>query len=475
MKNNSTLIYKVFLVIGDFVALIGAFSLAYIFRVSLDHQRITTPITALHYLETFLVIMPFFILLFSLIGLYNKDIYEQRLKELGRLIVGCFIGVLFIISYGYLADHPIFPAKLVIAYGLLIAVAFELIFRSIARGIRRLLFRFNYGINNVVILGNTRTTKELIGVLANSSKTGYKVVAVVGNIKPLNDQCQIFSSFDEFENQSNLSVHTIIQTELYSDQRLNSAILTFSQENHIEYHFFPGNSNLFVGNLSVEIFHGIPLIEVQQTALIGWGKVIKRLTDLVFGVILLILFSPIMLIIALVIQSTDGRPIFYRQKRLTRYNQTFKVYKFRTLYRKYNAMSPEAAFRKMNRPELISLYRKNGDYLDNDPRIIPIGKFMRKFSLDELPQIINIIRGDISLVGPRALVPEELDIYTKKHLILSVKSGLTGLAQISGRKSITFDERRKLDVYYVQNWTFWSDIVILTKTIWIVITGKGAK
>ncbi len=129
----------------------------------------------------------------------------------------------------------------------------------------------------------------------------------------------------------------------------------------------------------------------------------------------------------------------------------------------------------MGKPELIKKYRDNGDFLPDDPRISGIGKFLRKTSLDELPQLWNVLRGDISLVGPRALVPEELNQYDKKHAILSVKSGLTGLAQISGRRSISFEERRKLDVYYVQNWSFWLDISILIRTLRAVLTGNGAE
>jgi lipopolysaccharide/colanic/teichoic acid biosynthesis glycosyltransferase len=129
----------------------------------------------------------------------------------------------------------------------------------------------------------------------------------------------------------------------------------------------------------------------------------------------------------------------------------------------------------MGRPELIKIYRDNGDHLSQDPRITPFGNFLRATSLDELPQLINVVRGDISMVGPRALIPQELDIYAKKHTILSVKSGLTGLAQVSGRRNISFEERRKLDLFYVQNWSFWLDITILFKTIRVVLDRTGAK
>ena len=182
-----------------------------------------------------------------------------------------------------------------------------------------------------------------------------------------------------------------------------------------------------------------------------------------------------MILTAIAIKLDSSGPVFFRQRRYGFNQQPFDVYKFRTMKQTYSGMTPEKAFAAMGKPELAKLYRENGDFLDSDPRISRIGRLLRTTSLDELPQLFNVLKGDISLVGPRALIPQELNAYEKKHSILSVKSGLTGLAQISGRKNISFDERRKLDVYYVQNWTFWLDISILLRTLRAVINGIGAK
>ena len=141
----------------------------------------------------------------------------------------------------------------------------------------------------------------------------------------------------------------------------------------------------------------------------------------------------------------------------------------------FSGMSPEEAFKKMGKPELIKKYRKNGDYIKNDPRITKIGAFIRKTSLDELPQLFNVIKGDISLVGPRALVPGELRTYGDRSLLLTVKSGLTGLAQVSGRRDISFEERRALDIYYIHNWSLLLDFQILLRTVVVVFKHRGAK
>ena len=129
----------------------------------------------------------------------------------------------------------------------------------------------------------------------------------------------------------------------------------------------------------------------------------------------------------------------------------------------------------MGKPELIKKYRKNGDYIKDDPRVTRIGKFLRKTSFDELPQLFNILKGDISLIGPRALLPDELRDYGDRSLILTVKSGLTGFAQVSGRRDISFEERRALDIYYVRNWSLLLDLSIFFKTIVVVFKGEGAK
>ena len=141
----------------------------------------------------------------------------------------------------------------------------------------------------------------------------------------------------------------------------------------------------------------------------------------------------------------------------------------------FSGLTPEQAFEKMGKPELAEKYRAQGDYLANDPRYTKLGAFLRKTSLDEIPQFFNILKGDISLIGPRALQPAELKTYGDRSLILSVKSGLTGLAQVSGRRDISFNERRALDVYYVQNWSIALDISIFLRTIAAVLKHVGAK
>jgi exopolysaccharide biosynthesis polyprenyl glycosylphosphotransferase len=475
MKNNSSLVYSFSLVVGDFLALVAAFAGAYILRVSISHKPISESVHAVTYLEIFLLVVPFWILIFALMGLYNSTIYEKRFVEAGKLLVGSFLGLLFVAGLAYFSNKPVFPAKLVPIYGFIFAFLFLLIFRNIARAVRSLMFSYDIGITNVLLVGNTPMSFELIDILQDRKTSGYKIMGVVTDKEHAAKRyphLHIFKTMDEaISHLKTRNIHSIVQTELYADPNLNNDLIDFAQQHHIAFRFIPGNSEMFVGNLEVELFkQSLPVVTVHQTALVGWGRIVKRVFDLAVGLPLFVLASPLLLVIT-ILQLFSGGHVFFRQTRLTRFDQSFRVYKFRTVRPEFNGLSPEEAFEKIGKPELIEKYRNNGDQVSNDPRYGKFGNFLRKTSLDELPQLFNVLRGDISLVGPRALIPEELSLFEKRHAILSVKSGLTGLAQVSGRRNISFDERRKLDMFYVQNWSFWLDIVVLVKTLRVVLRG----
>lgn len=471
MKNNASLVYSMVLVLGDFLALLAAFVVAYILRVKVDPRPLIEQIPALTYFYAFLAILPLWILVNAFIGLYNQNIYEKRFSEIGRLFVGSILGILVVIGYDFVSPEELFPARLVPVYALVLGFSFLLLFRTLARIARRMLFKYGVGISNILLVGDTEASEHMAYAMSNTRQTGQKVLGVVGrDFGKFRD----FKSFAEAIEDLTEPIHAIIQTELYKDQDKNNEILQYAQQHHVSYRFVPGNTDLFVGNIAVELFAGsLPVIAVHQTPLIGWGRIVKRIFDFVVGLIAVIVFSPVFILVAVAIKLSDVRePIFFRQTRLTRFNREFRVFKFRSMKRGFNC-SPEEGFRRLGRPDLAREYRANGDYLENDPRVSRIGKFIRSTSIDELPQLFNVIKGDISLVGPRALVPKEINAYKKKHAILSVKSGLTGLAQVSGRKDIDVDERRQLDVYYVQNWSFWNDVVILLKTFRVVISSKS--
>lgn len=479
MKNNSSLIYNLSLVVGDFLALVAAFVAAFVIRGPLSDVPVAHPIAGTTYVHILLALAPFWILFFALLGLYNSSIYEKRFQELGRLLIGSFVGLLFVLAYAYLQNQPIFPSKLVPVYGFILAFVLLVIIRNFFRALKISLFRYDIGITNLLIIGNTKVARELVKSLADRHISGYRIVGVVG-AQGKHDYAHIpqFVDFEEATKKLKASaIHSIVQTELFASAQRNNEIVEFAQTNHISFRFVPGNSELFVGNIAVELFRSsVPVIAVHQTALIGWGRVVKRLSDVLLSLVALVPGLPLMILIGLVMKLTDPfGPVIYKDRRLTRFGTGISVYKFRSHKKRYSGLLPEEAFAAMGRPELSKIYRDNGDYLVKDPRVSRIGRFLRRTSLDELPQLINILKGDISFVGPRALHPSEIGQYEKKDLILAVKSGLTGLAQVSGRREISFEERRKLDLYYVQNWSLWLDLIIIVKTIRVVLNKTGAR
>ncbi len=199
----------------------------------------------------------------------------------------------------------------------------------------------------------------------------------------------------------------------------------------------------------------------------------KRTFDIVFSLFVIIITLPITVPIAIAIKLTDGGSVFYKHTRIGYKGKKFEVIKFRSMYM-------DADKRLKDILENDSKAREEWEKtfkLKNDPRVTPIGKFLRKTSLDELPQFLNVLKGDMSVVGPRPVVEEELKKYYKENaeVYMSVKPGITGYWQVEGRSDIEdYQERVKMDVWYVKNMNFWLDLKIILKTIWVMIKGKGA-
>ncbi len=475
MKNSSSVAYAFVLVVGDFLALLAAFSAAYILRVSLDPRPLVVQVSALDYLTIWALLAPIWLVIFALLGLYRRSVYEYRWREIGGLLAGSVIGIMAVITYQFVTESDVFPARLVAVYGIGLAFLFLILERTILRIGRMVMWRYGVGINRVLIIGGSDIAKNLVKNMNNPKKTGYKIVAIAAkNVTGFKGK--IFENAeDALDNLANLKIHTVVLTGLTSESNLADKALSAAQANHSAFKFIPTHDGILSNNIEVELFQGLPVVSVHQTALTGWGRIIKRLFDIFSSLAAIIILSPLYLLIAFCVWVSDAGSPLFKQKRLSRFGTTINIYKFRSMKKRFSGLSPEEAFAKLGKPELSEKYRTNGDYLKNDPRVTKIGKFLRKSSLDELPQLFNVLKGDISLVGPRALVPQELKNYAFKDLLLSVKSGITGLAQISGRRDISFEERRALDLYYVQNWSFWMDIKILFRTVIDVFTGRGAK
>jgi len=233
--------------------------------------------------------------------------------------------------------------------------------------------------------------------------------------------------------------------------------------------------------MSVSAVSGIPIIELGRTRLSGWGRIWKRFIDVTGSIFFIIFFSPVFLAVSALILLETGHPIFYKNERVGPGGKKFFILKFRSMYKddctgEQFGRSGEKALLKET--ELIREQNaKNGPVykIKNDPRVTPLGRFIRRWSLDELPQFINVLKGEMSLVGPRPHQPREVRNYTKEQRkLLLIKPGITGLAQISGRSDLNFNDESQLDIFYLENWSIWLDFYIMIKTFGVVLFGRGS-
>ena len=467
--------YTLALVIFDVLAILAAFSLAYVLRVQFDSRPLVNQIGAYDFFVTFLQLSPIWILTLWSLGLYNPAVYLKRLTEMGKLLMASFIGVLLLIGYQFVTNEPLFPARLVVAYAGVATFAFLVIGRELLRITRGIAYRFGRGVQRVMIIGSGDITSDIIEELGNTGKSGYKVVATVG-VKCDDKTIACYSALTTaLQDLKRLQIDTIIQTNLYENTTRNQLIMGAAQENHISYSFIPGEAEFYSGKNQIDVFLGYPIIAVHQTPLVGWGEVVKRVFDIVATILTLPVWGAILVVLMILQKLFNPGPVFYKSDRLTRYSKRFKLLKFRSMGAEYGKRDAAAEFRAMGREDLAEEYTKNRKVI-NDPRITRFGRFLRATSLDELPQLINVLRGDLSLVGPRPILPQELKLYKGRGALLhSVKSGLTGLWQVSGRSDLAFDKRVELELYYAQNWSFWLDIKILFKTISVLLFRTGAR
>jgi exopolysaccharide biosynthesis polyprenyl glycosylphosphotransferase len=212
---------------------------------------------------------------------------------------------------------------------------------------------------------------------------------------------------------------------------------------------------------------GLPLLHLEEPQAGEAGGLSKRLFDVVLAGLALVLLSPVLLVVAALVKLHDGGPVLFRQPRIGREGETFQMLKFRSMV--VDAEARLAALRDQNEFDSVLFKMKE------DPRITPLGRVLRRYSIDELPQLVNVLRGEMSLVGPRPPLSSEVDRYADDvHRRLLVRPGLTGLWQVSGRSGLSWDESVRLDLYYVDNWSMTSDLVIIAKTVRAVVGSSGA-
>lgn len=397
-----------------------------------------------------------FVLILGLFRLYHLRARFGLGVEFQRIATAAVVWLMGIITYYfYLREFPF--SRLALVYSALFLVIFVMCGRVFVRTLRSILLRHGIGQRRIVFVGRNDITRELTDFYKKNHE--ILVIEVVSNA----------AAFMELYAKRRSLVEEVIQT--YDDHKESEAILAFCREHHLEYHFVPDLLEVNRSNIQISALGGIPLISLRPTSLDGWGAILKRIFDIVASFCAIILLLPFLIIIAIAIKLDSPGPIFFRRlddgspaQRVGARGHYFVCLKLRTM---------KANTHSLRYTQLADRNIRKGTPLvkiKNDPRITRVGKMLRRFSLDELPNLWNVLCGEMSLVGPRPHLPEEVAAY-KNHqkFVLTIKPGITGLAQISGRSDLPFDEEVRLDTYYIQNWSLWLDVKILVKTVGAVL------
>lgn len=472
MRKNRDYIYDFVLVISDFLAVVAAYIAAYAVRARLFEKPLAHPYGFEQYLQAIIRYLPFWILIFALSGLYRNQGVRTKLAKFSQIVFAVAGGSMLLILVDFYRQNPLFPSKSIAIYGFIFSLVFVFIAREILRAIRVALARHGHGSRRVALIGGSdKTAQRIVQVLEHE---GTKIVATVADDKWY-QKGKHYTSIESFlKKLDDLELDDVIQMNPNLDPVEHLELVKACHSARVNFRLVPSVVGLATAHQELSSIDGVPVIEIKPTPLDGWGRIAKRIFDFIFSLLGIIILMPFFVIIAGIIKITDPGGVFYKQNRLSRNRQTVRIAKFRTMKAKYSGRTPEEVFREMGKPELIAEFRKENKLAD-DPRLSKIGKFLRRTSIDELPQLFNVLSGHLSLVGPRPMLPEELDRFGDKlGSILTLKSGMTGLWQVSGRSDIGFEGRIRLDLYYVENWSILMDLKIIYRTIGVVLHRKGA-
>ena len=461
---KSELIFSALLVPVDFLMFLLAGISAYFLRVSPWVVEWRPVLFALNlpfqrYIILLIGVSLFGILIFGVSGLYNITPQKRLFKEFFQIVIAISATFLAIILYIFLTSTA-FESRFIILMAWALAIIFISLGRFLIKKIQRYMVgRYNLGIHYVVIIGKDKMTRKVMKEINNHPDLGYRIVKHFSELEIKKIKAFLKKTKPQID-------ETILASPRY-ERREVLEILDFCEEQRIGFKFVPNLFQTLTTNIELDTFDGAPLIEIKRTPLDGWGKITKRAVDVFSSVISLILLSPLFLAISLIIKIDSQGPVFVKLKRISQHKE-FYLYKFRSMVKDAEVLKKDLLKHNIRRDG--PLFK-----MKNDPRITKIGKFLRKSRIDELPQLFNVLKGEMSLVGPRPHQPDEIAKYEKHHKkVLLIKPGMTGMAQVSGSSDLPFEEEVKLDTYYIENWSLKRDIYVLLKTFIILFTDRSA-
>ncbi len=455
-----------FYLIGDYIALVlaGILSLA-IRNLLITHT--TYHIAPIYqYFWVPLVYMAF--ILYE--GLYGKRmLIYQMMKKLFRASLG---GTVFSIILMFLAQVAGDVSRFYVILYTAISFALLCLFRVIlAKGMKKSkAFQIP-----ILIVGAGKTGEVMARQIQNDTGMRYRIVGFLEDHEPYDKSCTILGGFGDMERviRDTGVQHVIIAAPGIPQTQLSSLIYQ-AQTLVRNVGVVPNLVAVPMSNVTAESFFDakIMVLHIRNNLASPWNQLLKRIFDIVATICGGILISPILLAIAIWVYHDSPGPVIFKNKRIGLNGEEFNCYKFRSMY-----MNNKEILEKhlAEHPELQKEWNTYRKLREEDPRITPVGKILRKYSLDELPQLLNVLKGDMSLVGPRPYLPEEIPMMGERSsIILMAKPGITGYWQVSGRNDVTFSERVNMESWYVYNWTLWIDFVILWKTFKVVLMHDGA-
>lgn len=467
---KSDLIFAAVLLPLDFFMLIAAGIAAYFlrFQTLVDIRPILYTIPFSRYFVIVCIVSLVSLLFFALNGLYTIDHYRIR-HEISKILTATSTSIMAVIIFIFFIQE-LFNSRFIVLAGWILAIVCVSTARIFLRLIKLLLFSYTIGSDKIAVIGSTKQAKSFINFIKKHRTLGYEVCAQSENASE-----EFKKTLQEMRKKNLLDELFIIDKNLTRDEL--QSIIQFAHASHIPVLYMADSIGSQFFQFST--IAGIPFLEVRRTRLEGWGRILKRTSDIFLSILLFILTLPIMCIVAICIKLESKGPIIYINERVGQNGKIFFVYKFRSMYiqdcigSKYDPTGNAARYQEKlikEKSERIGPVYK----VLNDPRRTKVGRCIERFSIDELPQLCNVLKGEMSLVGPRPHMSIEVAGYQKRHRQLFViKPGITGMAQIEGRSDLDFEDEAKLDLYYIEHWNLWLDLIIILKTPFVILTRKS--
>ena len=345
------------------------------------------------------------------------------------------------------------------------------------------------GINLIptLVVGTNTEAAQTVRELRDRRDLGYRVIGVVRSdeldrVEHAGLEADVIGSFDDLASLiRDLEIQEVIITDnTIPSERLFDAMMQVGRKQRVEFRFAPTLFDLLPQKTSVEQIGVLPMVRLFREPLSDLQRFVKRTSDILISGLAVIILSPILLVVSLLVKRGSSGPVMFKQERVGMDGRIFLCYKFRSMY----ADADDTAHREAYRKNILGDVAANAGDPDrpifgkvkNDDRVTPAGRWLRRSSLDELPQLFNVLKGDMSVVGPRPPIPYEVEGYELWHRKrLDMKPGITGLWQVSGRNRLTFDEMVRTDLYYIENWSLWLDLKIIFLTLPAVWRGDGAR